>query len=536
MANESAKLVSEFTKLSDFSQDQTQVHLTLKESAITDKNGIKLRQSKINALYQEYYQAKTEKVPIEKLKKLLNKSKSLSRSSNDTCQKSRSLTPNHDDSSKNLLWNSNSSFQKLEGHPRNEDILKNSPWISQKNIQVSQYQLESEDVISTQSLNTNRENYQCQPLDTVTSASSKSPKDPKITLQLSPEQNQVESLSNASSWDSCMEQDFDTLILNSTRICKEVNLHSNLTITDENLKELTNQVQNIESNTISTKKSFRHLETQDSLIPADEGVRGSQKEMPFVPVSSTAEGISTQFQMAEAVSCEEMDEWDRKEYEWRFKFNPQRAKKIRNVKHFESKKIHNVKHFESRKNRKAMLNISNPEIRKAMLNISNPEKKIRSVKRFEYRKWTRSLLRKFSYGMLHLPSPVFRFLLWCKYVARYLSASDRFRVLLTSATIFMCILLLSIPHVPERMLGIRSPQRVLEMFVENQDNSSNVSLPAMLQAVHNNSHSLHKRHIPHKFWAKARPHNKFRKKRRNHRPPLVPPVQEKEHKPGLQAI
>ncbi|XP_068230816.1 uncharacterized protein [Palaemon carinicauda] len=90
-----------------------------------------------------------------------------------------------------------------------------------------------------------------------------------------------------------------------------------------------------------------------------------------------------------------------------------------------------------------------------------------------------------------------------------------FRVLIMSVLIFMCILLLSVERVPEKILGIRSPERVLEVFNENQ-NASNVSV--MPAVGHNASHLLQKRHIPHKFWARARPHNKFRKKKHHQKP------------------
>ncbi|XP_068230815.1 uncharacterized protein [Palaemon carinicauda] len=129
--------------------------------------------------------------------------------------------------------------------------------------------------------------------------------------------------------------------------------------------------------------------------------------------------------------------------------------------------------------------------------------------------FTNTLFRKISYVMLSLPAPVFKLLLWSSRTVKYVRASDKFRVLIMSVLIFMCILLLSVERVPEKILGIRSPERVLEVFNENQ-NASNVSV--MPAVGHNASHLLQKRHIPHKFWARARPHNKFRKKKHHQKP------------------
>ncbi|XP_064100207.1 uncharacterized protein LOC135211077 isoform X3 [Macrobrachium nipponense] len=125
--------------------------------------------------------------------------------------------------------------------------------------------------------------------------------------------------------------------------------------------------------------------------------------------------------------------------------------------------------------------------------------------------FTKTLFRKISYVMLYLPPPVFKFLLWSSRTLKYVHASDKFRVLLMSILIFMCILLLSVQRVPEKILGIRSPERVLEVFEESQNALNDT---AVSPAVQNGSHLLQKRHIPHKFWARARPHNKFRKKKR----------------------
>ncbi|XP_066943293.1 uncharacterized protein [Macrobrachium rosenbergii] len=128
-------------------------------------------------------------------------------------------------------------------------------------------------------------------------------------------------------------------------------------------------------------------------------------------------------------------------------------------------------------------------------------------------RFTKTLFRKISYVMLYLPPPVFKFLLWSSRTLKYVHASDKFRVLLMSIFIFMCILLLSVQRVPEKILGIRSPERVIEVFEESQNALNDTALsPAVL--ARNASHLLQKRHIPHKFWARARPHNKFRKKKR----------------------
>ncbi|XP_066943295.1 uncharacterized protein [Macrobrachium rosenbergii] len=102
--------------------------------------------------------------------------------------------------------------------------------------------------------------------------------------------------------------------------------------------------------------------------------------------------------------------------------------------------------------------------------------------------FTKTLFRKISYVMLYLPPPVFKFLLWSSRTLKYVHASDK-------------------------ILGIRSPERVIEVFEESQNALNDTALsPAVL--ARNASHLLQKRHIPHKFWARARPHNKFRKKKR----------------------
>lgn len=72
-----------------------------------------------------------------------------------------------------------------------------------------------------------------------------------------------------------------------------------------------------------------------------------------------------------------------------------------------------------------------------------------------------------------------------------------------------------------RFLGIRTPEKVLDSFTNRQSNFSFHSGDegeGMLrqQIADPITHSVYKRYIPHKFWARARPHNKFRKKK--HKP------------------
>nr|XP_027229192.1 uncharacterized protein LOC113820977 isoform X1 [Penaeus vannamei] len=89
----------------------------------------------------------------------------------------------------------------------------------------------------------------------------------------------------------------------------------------------------------------------------------------------------------------------------------------------------------------------------------------------------------------------------------------RYKILILSSLLFLTILLLSIPVVPERILGIRSPEITLENYYHDLNTSLSTAIP--VDVIHiNDSHKIHKRHIPHKFWARVRPHNRFRKKRR----------------------
>ncbi|KAK4311891.1 hypothetical protein Pmani_016639 [Petrolisthes manimaculis] len=131
----------------------------------------------------------------------------------------------------------------------------------------------------------------------------------------------------------------------------------------------------------------------------------------------------------------------------------------------------------------------------------------------------------------------------CRSVLPIIAESQRCRALLLSSLLLLGITLLSIPNVPERFLGIRSPEQVITygylinrflgihspeqvisyliiinrflgirspeqvrqtFLAENTSLESNNMLP-----LSEKQHSLQKRHIPHKFWARARPHNKF---------------------------
>ncbi|XP_042240542.1 uncharacterized protein LOC121878397 isoform X2 [Homarus americanus] len=113
------------------------------------------------------------------------------------------------------------------------------------------------------------------------------------------------------------------------------------------------------------------------------------------------------------------------------------------------------------------------------------------------------------------PGPVYKWVWWCKHTLPDILASHRYRALVLSSLLLIGIVLLSIPNVPERFLGIRSPERILESFNFQQNTSTNES-ERSAQPVENKIHLLQKRHIPHKFWARARPHNKFVRKKGQH--------------------
>ncbi|XP_050719023.1 uncharacterized protein LOC126999911 isoform X1 [Eriocheir sinensis] len=95
---------------------------------------------------------------------------------------------------------------------------------------------------------------------------------------------------------------------------------------------------------------------------------------------------------------------------------------------------------------------------------------------------------------------------------------SRYRAMLMSSFITAFVIMLSVPVVPEKFLGIRTPAKVLESFNNRQNNSSFKSgdegegvLPQ--QTTNSKAHNIYKRFIPHKFWARARPHNKFKRKK-----------------------
>ncbi|XP_069161949.1 uncharacterized protein [Procambarus clarkii] len=113
-----------------------------------------------------------------------------------------------------------------------------------------------------------------------------------------------------------------------------------------------------------------------------------------------------------------------------------------------------------------------------------------------------------------VPQPVFPWVYWCRHTLPTLIASHRYRALVLSSMLVVTIVLLSVPYVPERLLGIRSPANVFGSFNLPQ-NSEKPTEPTDIK-----KHALQKRQIPHKFWARARPHNKF-KGRKKH-PKLQP--------------
>ncbi|KAK8727802.1 hypothetical protein OTU49_009462 [Cherax quadricarinatus] len=142
-----------------------------------------------------------------------------------------------------------------------------------------------------------------------------------------------------------------------------------------------------------------------------------------------------------------------------------------------------------------------------------------------------------------VPRPVYQWTMWCRCCLLYLLASHRCRVVVLSSTLLLGILLLSIPNVPERFLGIRSPERVLESFI-SQGNNSSIKSEKPLQPIDKKMHSVKKRQVPHKFWARARPHNKFKNKRKyqrlqlhqNHHDPRGGPILHKERIIGKSVV
>ncbi|KAK3879006.1 hypothetical protein Pcinc_016390 [Petrolisthes cinctipes] len=128
----------------------------------------------------------------------------------------------------------------------------------------------------------------------------------------------------------------------------------------------------------------------------------------------------------------------------------------------------------------------------------------------------RTVLYRQMWGVLQrLPRPLYLLVMGCRSVLPIIAESQRCRALLLSSLLLLGITLLSIPNVPERFLGIRSPEQVRQTFLaENTSLESNNVFP-----LSEKQHSLQKRHIPHKFWARARPHNKFVKKKHGPKSP-----------------
>ncbi|XP_071550680.1 uncharacterized protein [Panulirus ornatus] len=115
-----------------------------------------------------------------------------------------------------------------------------------------------------------------------------------------------------------------------------------------------------------------------------------------------------------------------------------------------------------------------------------------------------------------VPRPLLLAAMCCTQVLSVLLASHRYRAALLSSLLLLCILLLSSPYVPERFLGIRSPDQVLKSFNTPQSNN-NKETEGIMQPNKSKQHSVQKRYVPHKFWARAQPNNKFLKKRRHYK-------------------
>ncbi|KAK8399097.1 hypothetical protein O3P69_004274 [Scylla paramamosain] len=115
-----------------------------------------------------------------------------------------------------------------------------------------------------------------------------------------------------------------------------------------------------------------------------------------------------------------------------------------------------------------------------------------------------------------LPGPLYRWATWCRRVIPKLMASHRYRAVLLVSLIMGSVLVLSVPIVPEKLLGIRTREQILDSFNGRHSNSSlgDGEEGAFQQPFTDDKiHHVFKRHIPHKFWARARPHNKYRKKK-----------------------
>ncbi|XP_042868196.1 uncharacterized protein LOC122250699 isoform X2 [Penaeus japonicus] len=128
-------------------------------------------------------------------------------------------------------------------------------------------------------------------------------------------------------------------------------------------------------------------------------------------------------------------------------------------------------------------------------------------------RYSNSISRKMLRVLYFLPSPLFHAIDKCRREIPKIFASERYKILIFSSLLFLTILLLSIPVIPERILGIRSPELTLENYYHDL-NSSSIAPTLLGNNVTNDPHKIHKRHIPHKFWARVRPHNRFNKKKR----------------------
>ncbi|XP_063586526.1 uncharacterized protein LOC134763999 isoform X2 [Penaeus indicus] len=128
-------------------------------------------------------------------------------------------------------------------------------------------------------------------------------------------------------------------------------------------------------------------------------------------------------------------------------------------------------------------------------------------------RYSSSVSRTMLRVLYYLPPPLFNAVEKCRKEIPRILASERYKILILSTLLFLTILLLSIPVVPERILGIRSPEITLENYYHDLNTSLSTAIPPDVNQG-NDPHKIQKRHIPHKFWARVRPHNRFRKKKR----------------------
>ncbi|XP_045132519.1 uncharacterized protein LOC123516873 [Portunus trituberculatus] len=113
-----------------------------------------------------------------------------------------------------------------------------------------------------------------------------------------------------------------------------------------------------------------------------------------------------------------------------------------------------------------------------------------------------------------LPGPLYKWATWCRHAIPKLLASQRYRALLLASLIMASVLVLAVPIVPEKLLGIRTREQILDSFNGLNNSSLGGGEEATFQPFSDDkTHHVFKRHIPHKFWARARPHNKFKKKK-----------------------